>query len=227
MSKRIDFDKYRLNYNKILNEKTQFFSSNEDYFAKYKIDMVACNLTSTPKRVLEYGCGIGRNIPFLQSAFPHAAVYGSDIASDSLEQARADNPGALFFNENKPPADLEPFDLVFVSCVYHHIAISDRLNVTNTLMRRMAPSGNLFIFEHNPYNPITRYIVNSCPYDADAILLKPRELIRLLQESGLKIFKTSFCLFIPPRFSMLIGVEKILKWLPLGGQYMVHAGPIN
>ena len=36
----------------------------------------------------------------------------------------------------------------------------------------LSEKGNIFITEHNPYNPVTRKIVSECAYDKDAILLK-------------------------------------------------------
>jgi hypothetical protein len=81
----------------------------------------------------------------------------------------------------------------------------------------------LTVFEHNPFNPVTRRIVNTCPYDADAVLLKPSELIGLLRQAQLIPSNQAYCLFIPPKFSSLAPLERYLQWLPLGGQYWVSA----
>ena len=97
MTKKVDFDDYIQNYNQLLKEGTRFFSDNEEYFARYKIDLIRKQIDRPIKTILEYGCGIGRNIPFLQQAFPKVIISGSDIASASLELARQDNPGIDFF----------------------------------------------------------------------------------------------------------------------------------
>ena len=34
-----------------------------------------------------------------------------------------------------------------------------------TLFQRLVPGGIIVIFERNPFNPVTRKIVNTCPYD--------------------------------------------------------------
>jgi hypothetical protein len=78
------------------------------------------------------------------------------------------------------------------------------------------------VFEHNPYNPITRRIVSTCPYDDAAVLLTPEELRRHLEAEGFKQPHTKYCLFIPPSLSWLTWMERGLGWLPLGGQYFVH-----
>lgn len=217
---KVDFDQYTSNYNDLLREGTQFFSPNEEYFARYKVDVVRERMRTRVNRVLEYGCGIGRNVPFLQQAFPGAEVVGTDISSASLVAARQDNPGVRFEIETLD-LDLGKFDLIFVAGVFHHIPIAERASSMRTIANRLAPSGNVFIFEHNPYNPVTRRIVNNCPYDADAVLLKPAELTSLFRSAGLNMDEKEYCLFIPPSFSVLAGLERHLGWLPLGGQYWV------
>ena len=223
MSNKVDFDDYTKNYNQLLKEGTNFFSSSEEYFAKYKVDLVRKQVHASANRILEFGCGIGRNIPFLQQAFPLAVIMGSDISGASLEIARRDNTGAEFFREDENVEPTKLFDLIFVAGVFHHIPVAHRAGVAKTLFNRLSPGGQLFVFEHNPFNPITRRIVNNCPYDKDAVLLKPSELKRILNESGLTIERNAYCLFVPPRLSVLARMESLLGWLPLGGQYWVQA----
>jgi trans-aconitate methyltransferase len=223
MTNKVDFDDYTENYNQLLREGTGFFSSNEEYFARYKVNLV-CNQVDTPvNRILEYGCGIGRNIPYLQQAFPNAVIMGSDISSASLDIARRDNMGVEFFLEDENTVPTNTFDLIFVAGVFHHIPVVQRLDVAKTLYSRLSPNGQLFVFEHNPYNPVTRRIVSNCPYDEDAVLLKPSELQRTLSETGLNVERQAYCLFVPPSLSMLTWLENWLGWLPLGGQYWVQA----
>jgi len=173
--------------------------------------------------VLEYGCGIGRNIPFLREAFPRATVIGSDVSCASLEIARRYRPDVEFLEEGNPELGMRSFDLIFVAGVFHHIPPAERPSVVKLLFQRLASAGDLFIFEHNPYNPVTRRIVSNCPYDADAALLAPGELRRHLEMAGFREPHAEFCLFIPPRLSWLTWMEPKLGWLPLGGQYFVHA----
>lgn len=223
MTKSVDFDNFTHNYNELLNKKTKFFSSSEAYFAHYKVNIIRQTVSSSVTRILEYGCGIGRNIPFLQAAFPHASIWGSDIAPSSLEVAREENPGVEFFQEENVTSAIGSFDLIFVAGVFHHIPPVLRERVFNTLFERLSPNGRIVIFEHNPFNPITRRIVSTCPYDEDAILLKPSEIKKHLKQSGFVVEQHSYCLFIPPRFAKLLSIERFLRWLPLGGQYWIQA----
>jgi trans-aconitate methyltransferase len=221
--KKVDFDNYTESYNQLLAERTGFFSANTEYFARYKVDLVRKQVHSPVNRLLEYGCGIGRNIPFIQQAFPNAVIVGSDISKASLEIARRDNPEVKFFQEDENFNSLNPFDVIFVTGVFHHIPLGQRINVAKILCNRLSPDGRLFVFEHNPFNPVTRRIVSDCPYDEDAVLLKPAELQRILAEASLTVERKAYCLFLPPRFSLLLRLENWLGWFPLGGQYWVQA----
>jgi SAM-dependent methyltransferase len=220
---KVDFDDYTGNYNSLLRESTGFFSESEAYFAQYKVDILRREVPATAKRLLEYGCGIGRNIPFLRAAFPDATIAGSDISTASLEIARKQNPGVDFFVEQADTDAGDPYEVIFIAGVFHHIPVAQRASVMNTLYHRLAPGGTIIIFEHNPFNPVTRKIVNDCPYDRDAVLLKPSELKSLLTSTGLLTRSSAYCLFVPPSLSALLPLEVVLGWLPLGGQYWVKA----
>jgi SAM-dependent methyltransferase len=223
MKKSVNFDEFTDNYNQLLNNSTKFFSSSEQYFAQYKVDEVRRSLTSLPSSILEYGCGIGRNIHYLKTAYPDAILEGSDISEASLELARKLNPSINFFNEENGFDKAKTYDLIFIAGVFHHIPPLLRDSVISNLKERLSSTGSLFIFEHNPFNPITRNIVDKCPYDEDAILLKPSEMKSRLSNAKFEIVETKFCLFIPPKLKSLIFLERYLSWLPLGGQYWVHA----
>ena len=62
----------------------------------------------------------------------------------------------------------------------HHIKKKDRRRILRELFRVLKPSGRLVIFEHNTLNPVTRKLVNECPFDVDAILITPIELTEYL-----------------------------------------------
>lgn len=217
----VDFDDYSANYDELLHESTKLYAEDSEYFAKYKVELVRDASHRPIARVLEYGCGTGRNIAYLQSAFPNAEVFGTDVSAASLEIASKNNPGARFEIE-RDDLDIGKFDLIFIASVFHHIPPVARTAVMQALARRLAPGGCIDVFEHNPYNPVTRKIVNDCPFDADAILLKPEELRVLFRDAGIDLRGLSYCLFVPPRLSWLLPIEKYLRWLPLGGQYWIR-----
>lgn len=223
---RIDFDNYSANYDKLLHESTRLYADDSEYFAKYKVDLIkqgAAKSGHVVRRILEYGCGTGRNIGYLRSAFPNAEIVGSDVSGESLRVAKKNHP-ALQFVVEEPNLDLDNFDLIFVASVFHHIPPEERPKVMSTLAHRLSPTGTIDVFEHNPFNPVTRRIVSTCPFDADAVLLNPKELQTLFIGADLELKRKTFCLFVPPRLKWFLPLEKFLNWLPLGGQYWVSAG---
>ena len=220
---KVDFDWYAGDYNKLLADSTRFFSPNEAYFARYKAAVARRLVSFEPRRVFEFGCGIGRNLPFLVAVFPRARLFASDISKESVAIARRENPDVVCWVEGHDAAPEATFDLTFVAGVFHHVSPSQRAQVSEAIVGRLDPGGELIVFEHNPFNPVTRRIVDTCPYDADAVLLRPSELAGHLAAAGLEILGTGFILFVPPRLEPLTKLDRLLGWLPLGGQYWVHA----
>ncbi|HXU66779.1 MAG TPA: class I SAM-dependent methyltransferase [Casimicrobiaceae bacterium] len=220
--KKVDFDRYARDYNELLREQTGFFSGDESYFARYKVAIAGDLVKKAPARVLELGCGTGRNIAFLRERFPDATIMGSDVSSKSLDVARADNPGVHFWKEGSADGEQAGFDLVFVAGVFHHVPPSERDALASRIAALLNPAGRAVVFEHNPYNPVTRRIVSQCPYDEGVILLGARELRARLEQGGLRADRHGYALFFPPRWG-LARVERMLGWLPLGGQYWIVA----
>jgi hypothetical protein len=90
--------------------------------------------------------------------------------------------------------------------------------VVSLVASKLAPGGRLFVFEHNPYNPLTRRAVRDCPFDDDAILLPPGEVRGLLQRAALAGVRQDFVLFFPRSLARLRPLEPWLRWCPLGAQ---------
>ena len=220
---KVDFDRFTSDYDRLLADSTRFFSSNEAYFAKYKADVAKRLLGCSVQSIYEFGCGIGRNLRFLAEAFPGAALFASDISGESVAVARNENCNVTLWTDGVDARPDQTFDFVFVAGVYHHVAAAQRSLVSRFLHDVIRPGGHLLVFEHNPFNPITRRIVNTCPYDADAVLLKPAELREHLTTAGLTVVKSEFALFVPPSLKAFIWLERWLGWLPLGGQYWLWA----
>ncbi len=216
---KIDFDQYAGRYEAMIAAQTGFFNRDNDYFVRYKVER-AKELTGAADAVLDFGCGVGRAMPYFRAAFPNAGIVGCDPSADSLVIARRDNPDCRFFT----PDALDPtkrFDLALASCVFHHIPPAERQDALRFCHDRLKPGGHLIIFEHNPFNPVTRHLVNTCEFDADAVLLTRRETMRRMREAGFAIAATGYCLFFPEAVAALRPLEAYLHWLPLGGQYFV------
>lgn len=219
---RVDFDQYAGQYDAILAAQTNFFDGDSNYFARYKIEL-ARELAGDARAVLDFGCGIGRSMPHLREVFPKADVVGCDPSAESLAIARKENPACRFLSMQELGPDAK-FDLVIASCVFHHIPPLERQTAIRYCHSRLTDGGRFIIFEHNPINPVTRHLVNTCPFDTDAILLGMRETTDRMRKAQLEIGRSGYCLFFPQQLSALRPFEKYLRWLPIGGQYFVCAG---
>ncbi|MCS6988933.1 MAG: methyltransferase domain-containing protein [Chloroherpetonaceae bacterium] len=226
MNDKVDFDAFAKDYDEIMAAQLKGFGEESAYFAEYKVRLVKERLrksaSTLPKTILEYGCGTGRNLTFLKEHFPDAVIEGCDISAESLNVAAKRMPDARLY-QMREEMPKKQYDLVFVACVFHHIAPEERASAFEQIRALMKPSGELFIFEHNPYNPVTRRIVNACPFDKDAILLPPAELASRAKDAGLKVLENRYALFYPAPLKALRPTEAYLGWLPLGGQYYIRA----
>ncbi len=224
---KVNFDEHAENYEKVLDKDLIFFGEESSYFAEYKINVVKKTLGMAKHlNILEYGCGIGMNIKFFSKHFPESKINGCDISQKSLEVAKKRNdPNVNFFliNEENLTKCNDSFDLIFVSCVFHHIQPTLREQSMRNIFNLMEKNGTLYFFEHNPYNPVTRHIVNTCVWDTDAILLKPKESLNLIKNAGLIIENKKYTLFFPAFLKFLRFMESFLFFLPMGGQYYIKA----
>jgi SAM-dependent methyltransferase len=225
---KVNFDEYATEYEKTMERDLGFFVEETGYLAEYKVKIVKHTKThGNILNILEYGCGIGMNINYFVKHFAYANIYGCDISHKSLDVANERNHGKVnffFIDEENLLKYKGFFDLIFVSCVFHHIHPSHREKSMKNIFNLLKEGGQFYYFEHNPYNPITRHIVNTCDWDTDAILLKPKESIGLIKKAGFKkVERHKYTLFIPSFLRFLRFTEKFLHFLPLGGQYYIKA----
>ena len=195
-----------------------------DFFAEAKVRYLISHLPRYISSLLDFGCGIGGALGPLTRAFPEARLHGVDESTVSLQIAARDHPHvslAAIRAERIPLRD-GAVQAAMAACVLHHISVARRLGWIRELHRVLAPGGRLFVFEHNPLNPLTRAAVRACEFDADAVLLPRREVQALLKEAGFTTVRGEYITFFPRVLSALRPMESHLGWLPLGAQYVVH-----
>lgn len=200
-----------------------------EYFAEYKVmataEIAAAAGRPVP-RILDFGSGTGNSIPWFRKHFPASALTCADVSERSMAISRARFPGRehyLRIEDEQLPLPPEAVDLCFSACVFHHIEQPRHLHWLRELRRVTKPDGLLTIFEHNPWNPLTVAVVNSCPFDENARLLSARELRTALRAAGWKLAGTSYRVFFPHALAALRPLERSLRWLCLGAQYCVTA----
>ena len=214
--KKINFDNYADNYSEHINKSFGSLENNLDYYHIKKSEILKMELGYQPKKILDLGCGVGTMLKLLSKQFPDSIFYAQDESPKSMDYIKKNHPNVNCLSNLNTE---EKFDLIFLSNVIHHVKSSERDDLFKKIHSLLNPEGKLFIFEHNPYNPLTLKLVANCEFDADAELIKKKDLIKICKRNNLKIFKSGYIHFFPSKLGFLFKIENYLKWLFLGAQY--------
>jgi len=212
------FDQYANEYERLHAQNVAITGEETDYFAYYKVECLERKGVAKDAKILDFGCGIGNVTSKLSERF--SDLTGFEPSPISAEKARARVPRAAIHHEIAAVPDAK-FDVAVLSCVLHHVQPPERAGVMQQVLNKLRPGGRLFVFEHNPLNPVTRRAVSTCAFDDDAVLLWPWETKRLLQKSGFGEVGLDYIVFFPKPLSFLRGLEPKLRWLPAGAQQLV------
>jgi SAM-dependent methyltransferase len=221
------FDRNAPHYQSVLNRALAPSGEASDYFARARVEWLQRQLHGlafAPSSVLDYGCGIGGSVPFLKEILNPRRILGVDISSESLHQARQehDEKGVEFANCDHYFAHSE-FHLAFCNGVFHHIAPAERASALRYVHDSLLPGGIFALWENNPYNPATRYLMGQCEFDDEAISITCKEAKKLLASNGFVVLHSSSYFYFPRWLKWLRGLEPTLSHLPLGAQYLVLA----
>jgi SAM-dependent methyltransferase len=219
-----EFDAYTASYNEEINKALSFSGMDIDFFARvkneYLVDILDARLGGAGKvELLDVGCGIANAHKQLVGRV--GKLSGIDVSAESIAVARQTNPGIryeVFDGIHLPFAD-RSLDAAFAVNVFHHVPVAQRPALVDDIRRALRPGGLFAIFEHNPLNPVTRHVVNTCAFDKDAILLKRHDSETLLRDAGFSNISTRYIFSIPPAGSLLRRVDRLFALLPFGAQY--------
>lgn len=195
------------------------FSANE--CTRLHIEEVVATLTRDlggvqDLRLLDIGCGTG---DFLRVARSHfASVRGCDLSQEMIEQCSGLDVLRQASAVEIPFSD-SSLDVITMINVLHHVAPMHRLPLVEDAVRVLAPGGILLAIEHNPLNPVVRFVVATSAIDRNARLLGRRELTRLLSKAGLACAASTTFVFAPRLARTLLRpCETLLRHLELGAQ---------
>lgn len=226
---RTSFDQFSEDYSNILDGSISISGESSIFFVELKIKLLReyfQSIYKSPLKILDYGCGTGRTAHFTRKYFPNSEFFGVDISEKSIEVARKSYPECTF-SVIDPAKGLRgmnfknKFDIVFSAVVFHHITPKQRKKTFEQIFATLKNRGYFVLFEHNPYNPVIRKIVKDCPFDKDAVLMKPEDAQHLFKETNFTVEKQIYYFFFPQFFSFLRWCEKFLTNVPLGAQYMI------
>lgn len=218
-----EFDQYAADYDAALAQGLSVSGEDKGYFARRRVEWLAGCLRSLgvrPKRVMDFGCGTGAATPFLLDIVGGESLVGVDASEMSLKVARRSyNSGRerfALFGEHQPGGDV---DLVFCNGVFHHIPVAERAAAVGYVFRSLRPDGLFAVWENNPWNPGTRYVMNRITFDKDAVTLTPPEMGRLLASCGFEVLRRDFLFIFPRALRWLRPIEPHVSKLPFGAQY--------
>jgi SAM-dependent methyltransferase len=223
----MSFDRYTDSYHDAVEESIAFAGGDVDRYvgakARMLVDLSRRRLGDPAAlTALDVGCGPGETDVFLKGAF--AELHGVDLSAPMARRAAERNPWAAYssYERREPlPHDDRSFDVSFAICVFHHVPPAERSTLIGEMGRVTRPGGLVAIFEHNPWNPLTRRAVRDCPFDDDAVLLSRPEARRLASAAGFEQVESRFIIFFPREGRRRRSIEERLGWLPLGAQFYV------
>lgn len=174
----VDFDRHAKGYEGEVDRSVSFTGRNSAFYARRKAEILEEIVgrgqgSLRGLSLLDVGCGTGTTDQVLAPRVRR--LHGVDVSEEMLIKAQRNVPSAEFswYDGKKLPFDDETFDIVVAICVLHHVPTSERFKVVSEMVRVVQREGVVAVFEHNPYNPLTRHAVNTCDLDRDAVLLPP------------------------------------------------------
>ncbi len=222
-----EFDQYADDYDAALAKGLSVSGESKDYFAEGRgrwLGKCLEGLGQPAGAVLDFGCGTGSATPYLLKLPGVKSVLGVEVSAQSLKVAeRLHGAGTVRFqlsSEYRPEGKL---DLAYCNGVFHHIPLSERAGAVRYVLEALRPGGLFSLWENNPWNPGTRYVMSRIPFDKDAITLNYRETQRLLRATGFEVLRSDFLFIFPRSLRWLRPLERLVTAFPFGAQYQILA----
>jgi SAM-dependent methyltransferase len=219
------FDAYATGYDDEVNKSLAFLGGVKvDYFTRvkagYLLDLLGAHFGATQGlNLLDVGCGVGNFHPLLSASV--GSITGIDMSAASVAEAAARNPGVRYdsYDGARLPYADASFDAAMTVCVMHHVPPAQWPAFAAEMRRVVRPGGLVTVFEHNPVNPLTMRVVNNCEFDADAVLLRQREVRGLLAGAGCRNIASRAILSVPSAGPLSRKLDRALGRIGLGAQY--------
>lgn len=228
-----DFDQLVNDYEQLHKANIKASGFDPAYFDEHKIKTVAADFNRSQQQfhslqILNFGCGIGKSEKFINAYFPNCEITSVDVSEKSIAFAKEKN--SAFKNISfRVYDDIETlkldnkFDILFVANVFHHIPDELHVRILKRLRSFLSANGFLYVFEHNPQNPLTKKAFDTCEFDVGCKMIHPSRFVYMCKEAGYTTILRNYVLFFPKFLSAFAPLERFLKWCPLGAQYFVKA----
>ena len=211
-------------YDEACQQGLRLVGESADFFARARIEETRRLCAGIDVRtVIDFGCGSGQSTPHLLAAFPAATVVGVDESAAMIAAARRHHAEPRVEFHCGSPRLRHSADVVYCNGVFHHIPVERRLAALEQVRGWLQIGGLFALWENNPWNPGTRLVMRSIPFDRDAAMMTSRKARALAAAAGFTVLHTSFWFFFPRLLKALRPIEAGLRRVPLGGQYCVFA----
>jgi SAM-dependent methyltransferase len=224
------FDAYASDYEEALQRGVGLSGEDSAFFAEQRVGWLQRRLDELqrrPREVLDFGCGTGSTTPLLLQLRGVVQIIGVDPSTNLLDVARRDYGSAAVRFSLPGELPRESADLAYCNGVFHHIPVAERGAAVAQVWQALRPGGLFALWENNPWNPATRWVMKRIPFDRDAVTLRPAGTRRLLTAGDFEILRTDFLFVFPRLLSALRALEPAMSRLPIGAQYLVLAAKPN
>lgn len=190
-----------------------------DDFRKQKTGWVRDFITKVkPHHLLDFGFGAGELLEDVSGLVPRiSGVDPSAVLRLELANKLASKAHLVASIDEIENASI---DLITCFNVLHHIPREARVHTSEQMMKKLKPGGTVLIWEHNPLNLGTQFVVCRCEYDHDAVLLMKSEVAKLFGK--LECVSSEYVNVTPPSLhkkAFFSSVERWFKSVPVGAQY--------
>lgn len=209
------------------------------YFVKVKSLHFLENIKKMCNRLydlncIDLGCGTAETTEYFQDKFKY--TVGCDYSFGILKFAMQKELEHIFLINSLSevlPFKENSFNVAVLFNMIHHIDSNEKLIQTlKEVCRVLKKDGLIVIYEMNPLNPLTRYVINTNEIDSSVNLdgykksLYPTtfytwETRSIMKQCGFNIWEQQYLCFFPKFLSFLLPIERFLTKIPIGGLYSV------
>jgi SAM-dependent methyltransferase len=221
-----EFDAHADCYRESVQRSIDFCGQELDYFtrrkADHRVDLASRRIGRCSRlSVLDVGCGVGVTDEFLVGRV--GELHGVDVSESAVACAAERNPAARYqsYDGRTLPYGDASLDLAFAICVMHHVPPPEWPGFVAEMARVVRPGGLVAVFEHNPFNPLTRAAVGRCEFDVGVTLLRRKRVEALMSGAGLRPSESRYIIFTTSERPELIALERTLRGVPFGAQHYV------
>jgi trans-aconitate 2-methyltransferase len=180
---------------------------------------------SSPKRIIDLGCGPGNSTETLAKRFPDAKITGLDSSPDMIKKAKTVLPERDFYVADlttyKPEAG-DAVDLFFSSAVFHWLTADDRIAVIKRLLEPQAPGSSFALQVPNnlsePLHVLMRETAAEGPWAEKLVGVQRNELESVqVMYDRLKPFCSEVHIWETTYYHSVEGPEAVVEWVKGAG----------